>query len=60
VFLFEGGWQKTPLQGKFHEIAKQFLAIFRPIPKLGNFQQFLMQKREKNFSEGFCPFTLLF
>jgi hypothetical protein len=34
-----------PLQGKFHEIAKQFLGIFRLIPEHVNFQQFLKQKK---------------
>jgi hypothetical protein len=39
--------QKMPLQGKFHEIAKQFLGIFRLIPKLVNFQHFLKHKKKK-------------
>jgi hypothetical protein len=34
------------LQGKFHEIAEQFLGIFRLISKQVNFQQFLKHKKK--------------
>jgi hypothetical protein len=46
AILSNFGTQKMPSQGKFHEIAKQFLGIFRLIPKHVNFQQFFTHKKK--------------